>query len=103
MVDGAQEREVGPATDASEVVGVDGPGHDAGEAVVVGKVHLLPDGLLVVVAHPLGLLVHVRRLVMLFPHRRPRVILFRVGGNKGLSSQSALACMNANLEEIAIQ
>ena len=102
MVDGAQQREVRPAADASEVVGVDRPRHDAGEVVVVGEVHLGPDGLLVIVAHPLGLLVHVRGLVVLLPYRRPGVVLFQVG-NKGLPSQSAMAIRGESNPTIGIR
>ena len=40
VVERAEEGEPRPAAAAAEVVRVDGPGHDAGQALVVGKLGL---------------------------------------------------------------
>jgi len=44
---------------SGKVVGVDGPGHDAGQPLIVGELRLLADGNLVVVTDPLDAFAHV--------------------------------------------
>jgi len=59
IVDRAQQRKLGLVeTGAAEVVGVDGPDHDAGQLLVVSEVGLEPDGSFIVVTDPLEALRH---------------------------------------------
>lgn len=57
-----------------EVVRVDGPSHDSGQALVVSELSLLLDGQLVVVADPLDALDHVGCLVVLIHGHVPATV-----------------------------
>ena len=59
VIDGTEQGESMAGTGSGEVVGVDRPGHDAGQALVVGELRLLADGSLIVVADPLDSFGHV--------------------------------------------
>jgi hypothetical protein len=85
VVDSAQQGKLGPAAHSAKVVGIDGPGHYARQLVVVGKLRLLSDGLLIVVADPPLLLEHVGRLVVLIPHARPGVVLLAGGSEDAVT------------------